>query len=824
MDTGQTTGRDGLRRGMPAALMAGALTVAALAGGAGRAAAAAGTSPAVAGDISTVAGGPGGPDRGTNVSLAEPCGVSYSGGAVYIANGLSVQRLNTGTGWLTHVAGTGFSGPAGNGGPATAATVNPTCDAVVDQHGDLVIADMGTSQIRVVAHSTGWHYQRHMTAGDIYAVAGTGQDGYSGSGGLAIKSKLNDPASVAVDSAGNLVISDELNFRIEVVAEQTGTFYGQAMTAGHLYTVAGNGTKGYSGDGGPATGAELFEVDGIAIDGAGNLVLADSQNNRVRVVAEQTGTFYGQAMTAGDIYTVAGNGTRGYSGDGGPATSAELDQPTGVTVDGAGNLAIADTFNSVVRVVAVTTGTFYGQAMTAGDIYTVAGNGTNGYSGDGGPATAAQFNGPPGVTIDGAGNLVIADDGNARVRVVAAQAGTFYGRAMTAGDVYTVAGNGEASSSGNSGPATAAEFGDLSGVALSPSAGLVIADSGSYRVRVVAAQTGTFFGQAMKAGDVYGIAGNGKRSRPALGHGATGTPVVPAGVAVDGTGNVLIADALNNRILVVPDTSGTFYGQAMTAGHVYSIAGTGRLGHHGGGGPATAATLDGPEGLAVDAAGNVLIADTGNSWVRVVAEQTGTFYGRAMTAGDIYKIAGGTKPRPGYTGTGRVANGAKLAYPDDVTVDGAGNVLIADTRNQRIRVIAEQAGTFYGQAMTAGDIYTIAGDGGFGGFSGDGGPATAAAFNYPGGVAVDATGNVLISDTSNNRVRVVAEQTGTFYGVPMTAGDVYTAAGTGVNGFSGNGGPATSADLGAPMGITVSPAGALIFCDYYNHQIREVAG
>jgi hypothetical protein len=151
--------------------------------------------------------------------------------------------------------------------------------------------------------------------------------------------------------------------------------------------VAGDGSAGFSGDGGPATGAELNFPVGVAVDDAGNLVLADQFNNRVRVAAARTGTFYGQAMTAGDIYTVAGDGSAGFSGDGGPATQAELRDPFGVAVDGAGNLVLADVGNSRVRVVASSTGTFYGRAMTAGDIYTVAGTGEFAFSGDRGPAT-----------------------------------------------------------------------------------------------------------------------------------------------------------------------------------------------------------------------------------------------------------------------------------------------------------------------------------------------------------------------------------------------------------------------------------------------------
>jgi secreted PhoX family phosphatase len=201
-----------------------------------------------------------------------------------------------------------------------------------------------------------------------------------------------------------------------VVAARTGTFYVQAMTAGDIYTVAGNGAVGFSGDGGPATSAKLNDPGGVAVDGAGNLLIADGGNGRIRLVAHKTGTFYGQAMTGGDIYTVAGGGTDGL-GDGGPASSAELG-PAGVAVDGAGNLVIADDGNGRIRVVAASTGTFYGQAMTGGDIYTVAGNGTGGFSGDGGPATSAELSQLGGVAVDGAGNLLIADTYNHRIRVV----------------------------------------------------------------------------------------------------------------------------------------------------------------------------------------------------------------------------------------------------------------------------------------------------------------------------------------------------------------------------------------------------------------------
>src|SRR5207248_1602279 len=384
----------------------------------------------------------------------------------------------------------------------------------------------------------------------------------------------------------------------------------------HIYTVAGNGTYGFSGDGGAATAAELNSPDQAAVDGAGNLVIADGANDRVRVVAASDGTFYGQAMTAGDIYTVAGNGTTGFSGEGGPATSAELDSPRGVTVDGDGNLVISDRGNNLVRVVAASTGTFYGQAMTAGDIYTAAGNGTLGFSGDGGPATSAELASPDQTAVDGAGNLVIADGANGRVRVVAASDGIFYGQAMTAGDIYTAAGNGIGGFSGDGGPATGAVLSGPRRVTVDGGGNLIIADRG------------IFYGQAMTAGNIYTVAGSGLPGFTGEGGVATTPrPAVPEPAAVDGAGNLVIADGANNRVRVVAPRAGTFYGRAMTKGHIYTVAGNGTFGFSGDGGAATAAELRIPEDAAVDGAGNLVITDSANNRARVAAASRGTSYG-----------------------------------------------------------------------------------------------------------------------------------------------------------------------------------------------------
>src|SRR5258708_6592046 len=214
------------------------------------------------------------------------------------------------------------------------------------------------------------------------------------------------------------------------------------MRAGHIYTVAGNGQPGFSGDGGPATKAGLRRPAGVAGDAARDVLIADTGHNRVRVVADRAGTFYGKAMKAGDIYTLAGDGSAGFTGDGGRATSAELNRPEGVAVDGSGNVLIADAGNNRVRVVAVHAGTFYGQAMTAGHIYTIAGDGSAGFTGDGGRATSAELNFPKDVAVGRPGHVLISDPCNDRVRVVALPTRTFYRQAMTAGDLYTIAGDG----------------------------------------------------------------------------------------------------------------------------------------------------------------------------------------------------------------------------------------------------------------------------------------------------------------------------------------------------------------------------------------------
>jgi hypothetical protein len=320
------------------------------------------------------------------------------------------------------------------------------------------------------------------------------------------------------------------------------------MTAGDVYTIAGNGSAGSGGDGGPAVHAKLHRPTGVGLDAAGNVLIAASYGERVRVVAAKTGRFYGQAMTVGDIYTVAGNGKQGFSGDGGTATAAKLNTPLRVTVDTPGNVLISDSFNQRLRVLAARSGRFYGRAMTAGHIYTIAGNGSAGFSGDGGPATATGLYKPLHVIVDAAGNLVFCDERDNRIRVIAVKSGRFYERAMTAGHIYTIAGTGKRGTTGDGGPATRAEVGEPAGITLDNQGNLLIATRNGGRIRVVAAKTGRFYGRAMTAWHIYNIAGGGTGGLGDGGPATSGVLVQPGAVQVDAAGNVLICDTADERI------------------------------------------------------------------------------------------------------------------------------------------------------------------------------------------------------------------------------------------------------------------------------------
>ena len=621
------------------------------------------------------------------MGLGVPSGVAVDGaGNLYIATGNRIRKVDA-AGMISTVAGGGLGG---DGGAAVAAQLHDPTDVALDAAGNLYIADRDNHRIRKVD-----------TAGVISTVAGDGTEGYSGDGGPATAAQLDSPSGVALDGAGNLYIADSGNDRIRKVD-----------AAGVISTVAGDGTCCSGGDGGPATAAELFFPRGVAVDGAGNLYISTSGYIR-------------KVDATGVITTVAGTaGRSGYSGDGGPATAAQLYSPSGVAVDGAGNLYIADTGNQRIR-----------KVDAAGAISTVAGSGESGigeggFGGDGGPATAARLDRPRGVALDGAGNLYIADSSNLRIRKVDA-----------AGVISTVAGR-------SRGDAPSLRY--PRGVAVDGYDNLYIADTENDRILKVDFGTGV----------ISTVAGRGS-----IGDAAARLSL-PHGVAVDGAGNLYIADTENDRIRKVD-----------AAGVITTVVG----------GRDDGWRLAGPFGVAVDGAGNLYIADTfDNSILKVDA------------AGVITRVAG-TGWR-GFRGDGRAAVEAELNNPRGVAPDGLGNLYIADTENHRIRKVD-----------AAGVITTVAGRGRIGEFGGDGGPATAARLSRPFGVAVDGAGNLYIADEFNHRIRKVD-----------AAGVISTVAGDGTQDDGGDGGPAATAQLNNPAGVALDGAGNLYIADSDNNRIRRL--
>ena len=568
----------------------------------------------------------------------------------------------------------------------------------------------------------------------------------------ALNAPLGSVYSVVVDTDGNVYVSDPGNHMVMRISPD-----------GNLTVVAGNGIPGFSGDGGPATSASLNGPQGLALDSAGNLYIADQFNQRIREVS------------GGTIATVAGNGTAGFSGDGGLATSAALAFSTGVAVDLAGNLYIADASNALIR------------KVSGGIISTIAGNGIHGFSGDGGLAIKASLNSPTAVVVDSAGNLYILDAANYCVRKVSGgivttvagngqpgfgfpqgfpdmpkglavdSAGNIFIADAVSDRILMVSGAGFTSLAGSSegfsgdgGPATSASLGNPSGVAVDATGNLYIADTSNGRVRKVT-----------RDGIIQTLAGNGFFRSTGDGGLAVSAPLGnPYGVAVDSSGNLYIADSLTNRI------------RKVSGGTITTVAGNGASGSSGDGGPATKAFLRAPEGVAVDRAGNLYIADTDNQRIRKV------------TAGTITTVAG--NGNQGFFGDGGPATSAWLNYPTSVAVDSSDNIYI-DAAFGRIREVS------------GGTITTVAGNG-MDGTSGDGGPATSASLGIPAGVAVDAANNLYIAD-GDGTVRKVSN------------GIITTVVGKDAR-----------ASLLLPQGVTVDAAGNLYIADTFHYRVLKVSG
>jgi uncharacterized protein (TIGR03437 family) len=630
-----------------------------------------------------------------------------------------------------------------------------------------------------------------------------------------------------------------------------------------LQTVAGGD---YAGDGGPATMALLWQVEGVATDTWGNLYIADAADHRIRKITP-----------SGIITTVAGNGHAGFSGDGGPAEFAQLRAPYGLVVDRGGNLFIADLGNARIRritpqgIISTVAGggvtpaaqadgqpatsvaltsprnvatDFYGrvyfsdfggnrvyQITDTGKLVLVAGTGEAGFSGDGGPALRAKLNAPAGIAVDAASNLYVADSGNGRVRKI------------SRGLISTLGGGGAA------GATSSVPVSMPAGLAIDPDGSLFIADIGGNQILRVTPQLATTpIGQPARdltidlQGNLYACSGSTVVRRPRMGDVtiiAGGTAVSYLGdgsipervrfrqasaIARDGVGNLYIADTSNHRVRkITPD------------GDTLTVAGNGLPGFSGDGGPAVGAQLNNPIGVAVDPRGNLYIGDTGNSRIRKVD-----------AAGNITTIAG-TGMR-GHAPDGTTATQGDLDAPAWLAVAGDGTLFFSEPGRHTVRTVT-----------TNGLLGTVAGTG-TRGFWGDGGAAFSAGLDTPQGIALDAGGNVYIADSGNHRIRRVAAPSP--YGPPLIstvpdpnsaiwrrplglamasdgalfvtdaddarvyridgAGSILTVAGTGVDSFAGESGLALDVALSNPSGLAIDATGAVYLVDAGNSRIRKL--
>ncbi len=731
--------------------------------------------------ISTVAGNgvasfSGDGAQAINASMNVATGVAADlAGNIFIAdqNNNRIRKVDA-YGVITTVAGTGVLGFSGDGGAATNAKLTTPFAVATDSAGNLFIADQGNNRVRKMD-----------TNGILTTFAGKSPivSGFSGDGGPATNAVLNTPAGLFVDATGNLYIADQNNDRIRKVG-----------TNGIITTVVGNGTETFAGDGGLATNASLRLPVSVTIDQAGNLIIADRSNSRIRKVD-----------TNGIITTIVGNGVASYSGDGAQAINASLVAPTSVTTDVSGNLFIADAsnfpLNHRIRKVDMT-----------GIITTLAGTNVAGFTGDGGLAAKASLAFPRGLALDASGNLLIADASNNRARKI------------ILGSPSLVFPNVAANNAGSYSVIITSPYGSVTSVVATltvllppaivtqpPSQSIGLGSNATFNVTLTGTQPLAFqwqfngnnltnqVSQALNLTNVQWTNAGNYQLFITNNYGsitssvATMTVGLPPAIS-SAAANLILLAGTNIQLSVQATGDGLFSYQWQFNGTnlppiITTVAGTNGSGFTGDGFAATNAKLNLPQALAFDVAGNLFIADYSNNRVCKV-----------NTNGIITTFAGnGTA---GNSGNGGQATSANLNRPAGLAFDATGNLFIAEDNNGDVR-----------RVDTNGVITRVAGTGALG-TSNDGLQATSTSFNHITGVLVDAKGNLYLNEFAHCRIRKVG-----------TNGVVSTLAGNTVNvtgGFSGDGGPATNAQLNTPYGIALDAAGNLFIADAGNNRVRLV--
>ncbi len=704
-------------------------------------------------------------------------------------------------------------------------------------YSSLLLFALAVAVVAAVPPASGW---AAATPGSISTLAGD--------------PLIGGPAKTFGQSASAMVVSGQALY---IADSETDVIRAVGMSTDGDRVIAGTSAAGFGGDGGPASAAEFDNPSGLAVDQLGDLLIADSGNGRVRLIAASDCSSdcpYGLASTIkGDVYTIAGFGPQlGFIE--GPAVDSGMGDPRALTVDAHSDLMISDG-NTVLMVADYSCDEDcpYGlSAMVKGNIYHIAGREYYGeYFGDGEPATNTGMD-PEALAVDGEGNLLIADSFyiGERVLLVAAAncaADCAYGLpSTTAGYVYTIAGGGSEAPEDN-GLATSAKI--TPSLVRVDTAGDVLIAEGSEegRVLMVAAETCTsncVYGLAATIKNhIYTITGGGSDLDSGI-PGIQASLIHPSDVTIAPGIGVLLNSGQSVRLLASSDCSNDcpFALPTTVANDIYTVAGNGTVAFSGENGPPTELELGRPRAVTSDAAGDVLVLDALNGRVRMIAAMkcdSGCAYGLPSTVrGEMYTIAGGgSSVEDGAQARSaslfRVgSNGKSEPYetPTSMTVDAAGDVIISDGQRLVGLIAAFNCTTNcpYGlHAMVGGDIYTIAGEGGEGD-GGDGASAISAQLGYgPRGMAVDSRGDLLIADTSNNRVRLLADSMCMAecpYGLPaMSKGGIYTIAGNGQGGAKGNGKPATSAQLSEPADVTVDNEGNLLIADTYNLQVRFVA-